>query len=304
VAPETNTPAATGKFWRYADAERQRADRAAAVAADHTARAAGATEPLRELHVRMADLHRQAETRHRATARLAESHAGRLDRWLCLAGSEGTTSAPTFMDAILGAVGAPSAAAVLGGLRRDSIVVAASDATARAAYNLEVVLADGPATQVAAEGTPAAAAGEDLIQRWPRYGPAAAELGIHAVSAAPLAVLSIRLGVLCAYDREPAVRQSIVAATCEVARALTDLLVTAHRSDLGGIANGPGLSAMFHNDAAVHQAAGMISVQCDCSIADAMALLAAQAFADEMPVAEVADRVIAATRSSGNENPG
>jgi hypothetical protein len=92
-------------------------------------------------------------------------------------------------------------------------------------------------TAAVTEGTPAAAAGDDLIERWPRYGPAAAELGVYSVSAAPLAVPSARLGAVCAYDREPAVRQSVVKITLEVAEALTQLLLTAQRTDLGAIPN-------------------------------------------------------------------
>jgi hypothetical protein len=79
--------------------------------------------------------------------------------------------------------------------------------------------------------------------------------------------------------------------TLEVAEALTQLLLTAQRADLGAIAN-TALLGMFEGEAAVHQAAGLMSVQCDCSIADAMALLAARAFAGDLSVTGLANRVI------------
>ena len=44
--------------------------------------------------------------------------------------------------------------------------------------------------------------------------------------------------------------------------------------------------------AVVHQAAGMVSVQCDCSIEDAQDLLAMRAFAEGVPVAEIATLVV------------
>lgn len=69
--------------------------------------------------------------------------------------------------------------------------------------------------------------------------------------------------------------------TLEVAEALTQLLLTAQRADLGAIPN-TALFGMFEGEAAVHQAAGLISVQCDCRITDAMALFAARAFADDL----------------------
>ena len=45
--------------------------------------------------------------------------------------------------------------------------------------------------------------------------------------------------------------------------------------------------------AAVHQASGMVSVQADLSVGDAMALLRAYAFAEDRPITEVAADVVA-----------
>jgi hypothetical protein len=44
--------------------------------------------------------------------------------------------------------------------------------------------------------------------------------------------------------------------------------------------------------AVVHQAAGMVSVQCDCGVDDAEDLLAARAFATSTPVEQIAIQVV------------
>jgi AmiR/NasT family two-component response regulator len=47
------------------------------------------------------------------------------------------------------------------------------------------------------------------------------------------------------------------------------------------------------NRAVVHQASGMVSVQAEMSVGDAMALLRASAFAADRPINEVASDVVA-----------
>ena len=47
-------------------------------------------------------------------------------------------------------------------------------------------MAEGPANEAASGGQPVIATGTQLPDRWPRYGPAARELGVAAVLAMPL----------------------------------------------------------------------------------------------------------------------
>jgi hypothetical protein len=56
----------------------------------------------------------------------------------------------------------------------------------------------------------------------------------------------------------------------------------------------PGLSLLDGMGylAVVHQAAGMVSVHCDCSIEDARTLLAMRAFAEGVPMADIATQVV------------
>lgn len=90
------------------------------------------------------------------------------------------------MQAVAAALGIPGATAVLHGRHREAVLVAASDATARAAHDLETALGEGAATAAMTGARLVHAAGRELPARWPRYGPAIGQIGIHAVTAAPL----------------------------------------------------------------------------------------------------------------------
>jgi hypothetical protein len=272
-------------------AGRRRAARAASLAVRHETQAALVGGSLRALHTRMADLYRQIEARHLAAVRVTELYANRMERWLD--GGYGQASRPVFMAAVASALGTPSAAATLRGQRHASVVAAASDATARAAHELELVMSEGPAADAAAAGTSIAVAGTALLDRWPHYGPAVAELGVRAVTAAPLGPPGARLGALCGYAAEPVLRDGSAAATDRMAVALTQLLLL--DVDIQGSGHGGPVLRVFGGDgypAIIHQAAGMVSVQCDCGVDDAEDLLVARAFSTSTPVEQIAVQVV------------
>ncbi|HKD88284.1 MAG TPA: GAF domain-containing protein [Streptosporangiaceae bacterium] len=191
------------------------------------------------------------------------------------------------MRSVASQLGMSSSLAALGHKTGAIAVVAASDETARVAHDLELVMAEGPATD-AARGAPVRAAGQALLDRWPRYGPAVAELGVQAVCAAPLRSRSRGIGVLCGYDRMPAISQQNLTATEVIADVLTEALLG--MIDLTSQKDSFSLAFLDESDcqSVVHQAAGMLSVQCECQVEDAADLLAAQAFADGKPVQEIA----------------
>jgi hypothetical protein len=233
----------------------------------------------------MRDLHLRVQARHLLSAELHELLAGQLEGQ-----HRGQGAGQALMTTVADRLGAASAAAALGG-GRHAAVVAASDEVARAAHDLELVFAEGPATE-AADGAFVSASGRALLDRWPRYGPAAAELGIRAVCAAPLRPADVGLGALCAYD--PAAESWTAAATRLMSEALSELLTSV--PGLPGLE--PDLSFFgstrtFDHDAVVHQAVGILSVQCSCELDEAADLLAARAFADGRPLPEVAMRVLA-----------
>ena len=235
-------------------------------------------------------MHRRAEACHRAAARLHERHAAGLLAQLGQA--EATLPGPGFAAATAAAVlGTPSTTIVLLDGQRAIAVLAASDATARAAHDLEILMGEGPVHALTGTSTPIRVAGPALCDRWPRYGPAVTELGVRAVLAVPLPPAG-SLGALCAYPRQPAITDDAVAAAGRIAAALTRALL-----QVPCLRDSKGDSALrrfgLTDDlAVVHQAAGMVSARCRCTIGDALALLRARAFADGQPVGQVAHAVV------------
>lgn len=214
-----------GELRRRAGEERRRAGRAAELAIEFAARADDCSERLRPAYLRLAELHRRMNERQLTAARLHETYADRLE----LHASGSGPVLPPFMAAVVQTLGVSGAAAALYSRRsRIPVLVATSDPTAEAAYNLEVSAGEGPAITTATEGRPVRAAGTELPHRWPTYGPAANRLGIRSVTAVPLQLPADRLGALCCYGGKSA-GDSVVADVDAVAGALAPILLRTAR---------------------------------------------------------------------------
>ena len=235
-------------------------------------------------------MHRRVEACHLGSARLQEQCADRLRDWREWSGDRDRRH--TLIDAVVAAIGMPSAAVILLAEERWEAVVAASDATARAAHDLEFVLGEGPAHLAAACGQTVQVAGTALSDRWPQYGPAVAGLGVRAVIAVPL-LPPTGLGAVCAYASEPAISKDAAMATIRVADALPLTLARVVRGSwtVDGVAELP-LFSETGFPAVVHRAAGMVSQQCGYEITDALALVRARAFSTGRPAEEIAARVL------------
>lgn len=274
-----------------ASTERARAARASAIAAEYEARIDLPPTSLRPLRIRMAALHRRLEARHLESARLQELYASRLDLWS--GDRDMTTAWPTFIDAIASAIGRRSAAVTLLSDEGVEAVVAASDRTARLAHDVEFVMGEGPAHDVASTMLPLRVDGPALMERWPRYGPVVAEYGVGSVISLPLRQEPGGcMGALSVYDPTPDGAASVQAASIRVADALTHTVLNVP----GSIADDevPAVPMFDEADflATVHQAAGIVSATLACEMSDAVAMLRARSFADGMPVETLARRVI------------
>jgi GAF domain-containing protein len=271
--------------------ERQRAARAAAIAAEYEARRALTKDSLQPLRVRMADLHRRLEARHLEAARLQELHAARLEMWARR--RDPVTAWPTFIEAVASAVGVGSTAVIMLGSEGVETLVAASDRTARLAHDVEFVIGEGPAHDVAASSMTVRAQGDALVERWPRYGPIVADHGVGSLISLPLRQEPGGcLGALSIYSATATVPANVAATSIRVADALTHTVLNVP----GTVADDeiPAVPMFDESDflAKVHQAAGMVSVQQSCETEDAVAMLRARAFADGLPLETLADHVI------------
>ncbi|CAM5423918.1 hypothetical protein GCM10010329_00670 [Streptomyces spiroverticillatus] len=230
------------------------------------------------IHRAMAETHRKVAARHRAAAGLQESFARRAIQW-----SAGRGARPLFMTEVANACGTRSAALTLVGVDHGQLAVAASDRLARQAQDLEFVLGTGPAREAASAGLPVVAHGADIDLRWPGYGVGLTGLGLSAVASVPLSVPSGCIGALTVFDPRPGLTEE--GTLDEVAAALADgvLLGAEGEPDLYG---GADLRAV------VHQAAGVLSEQARCSVADALELIKARAFTGGESAESVAERIV------------
>jgi hypothetical protein len=164
----------------------------------------------------------------------------------------------------------------------------------------QFTLGQGPGLEAVAAGVPVLV--PDLVgaaSRWPGFVPAAGDLGVRAVFAFPLRIGAISVGVLTAHRAVPGpLAGGRLADALALADAVTVLLLHRAPPDPGHIEPEPGaprpdraLPGTFRPE--VHQATGMISVQLDVPLAEALVRLRARAFGEDRPIAEVAADVVA-----------
>jgi hypothetical protein len=274
-----------------ATAERRRAARAAEIASRHETQMSAATDGMRAFHGRMVAVHRQVEQQHRTAARIHTVHADRLRRWG--EGAVNPQAQPAFMAAVAETLGASGAALTLFGPDGTQTPAAASDPATRTAQHLEFTLGQGPAHATVLLRRPVMAARGQMQEAWPIYGPAVEQLGIYAVAAVPVDVVGANLGALTVFDPPMAPGPDL-----ESFRAAADTLAASLALDLGSAdteerLGWPPMLNQADQWAVVNQAAGMVSVQCGCGTADALALIRAHAFAADRPVDQVAADIVA-----------
>jgi hypothetical protein len=271
-------------------AGQQRAVRAAAIAERHETLATQSSEALRGLHLKIAAMHRLIQRRHAEAAAMHAEYADRLSSWIMR--PERTGIRPVFMTSVARTLGSDSAALMLLGPDFDEILAAASDSLARRAQDLEFTFREGPARDAAIGRSPVLAAGLAFRDRWAHYGPALAQLGVHAVASVPLQLPEGGLGALTAFSTQ-ASGEVDLAALGEVADTLAHAVLPA--PEVIASAEGVPQLGMFEERdlrPVVHQAAGMLCVQAGCPIADAIALIRARAFADAETVEATARRIV------------
>ncbi len=273
--------------------EQRRAERAARVAVRHEKALDECAAQLREFHLRMAEVHRQVERRHLAAAAVHRSFAERVRVWCAaIAPPEDAPPlvlTPMILAAVADAADAQGAAVTLFGPQREEVLSAASDGRVKSVQDLEFVCGEGPARTCDRLRRAVTATGAELAMRWPIFGPAAVRLGVRGLAAVPIEVGRRQVGALTVY--EPGVSRG--AADLELLRTIAG---TIHRIALadGGRPIQPSplfVEADWHD--AVHQATGIVAVQRGCTLADALAVVKARAFAADVPVDDLAADIVA-----------
>jgi hypothetical protein len=281
-----------------ADIERRRAERAAGIAERHERQCLTGTPVLRGLHLEMAATHRQVQRKHLAAAAMHAAHAQRLRAWVDT--PQRHQALPRFMAGVADAAEADSAALTLFGPGLVETLTAVSDGCAKAAQDLEFGLGEGPARDTMTARRALQATGPAVRQRWPRYGPAVERLGIISIATVPVELAGVPLGALTLFGPRRRTEDHGPDGLRTIADTVAGMLLPVDGPDGPGDqgARCPLLEGADHR-AVVHQATGMISVQCGCAIPDAFALLQARAFAEDRPIEQVATEIVGHTLSLG-----
>ena len=177
--------------------------------------------------------------------------------------------------------------------------IAATDGAAVELERLQFTLGEGPCVDASQSGRPVLQ--PDLARtappRWPAFAGGALVAGIRAVFAFPLRVGAIRVGVLDLYrDRAgPLSPGELTDALCFAEAATLTLL----HAQAGSPARGA--VPVLDERAEVHQATGVISVRAAVSLAEALVLLRARAFAEGRPLGDLARDVLSGEVDFGKD---
>jgi len=169
-----------------------------------------------------------------------------------------------------------------------------SDPASGLVEDLQFTLGEGPCIDTYRSGRPVLEPdlGHPATDRWHGFTEPALAAGVVAIFGFPLLVGSTRLGSLDLYtdrpgDLRPEQFSAAVTMADIAAHAILDLQAEAAPGALASeLDRGANLRSI------VHQASGMVSVQLDVSVADALARVRAHAYAVGRPIHDVAQDIV------------
>jgi len=175
------------------------------------------------------------------------------------------------------------------------VLLSLSGAGIEAMQELQLTLGDGPCVDAWRHREPVLEAdlADPAQTRWPVFAQAGVQAGVRAVFAFPLQLGAVALGVLALYRDRPAPLSDE-----ELALGLV-LAEVATQTILGLQAGAPPeqLHVLLADEPAhwaeIHQATGMVSAQLEVSLDEAFVRLRSFAFANDHPLREVAQEIVA-----------
>jgi len=170
----------------------------------------------------------------------------------------------------------------------------ASDAAIAVVEELQFTLGEGPCIDTFTSGTPVLEPNlrdPDEV-RWHEFSGPALAAGVEAIFGFPLVVGGVRLGALDLYVDHP---WELTDEQYADAVAMADVVANAilalqSRAQPGSLA--VELETGVRLRSVVHQASGMVAVQLDIPVADALARLRAHAYSEDAPIDDVARAVV------------
>ncbi len=184
-------------------------------------------------------------------------------------------------------------------------VVAGSDEAARRLGEAAFTAGEGPALDAYAQARPVFAPYllEEGRHRWPGYVDAVRTSGLRACFSLPLHVGAVRLGVLDLYAGTPGpLRQDQVSLGLTFADLATESLLESPPAATSDAVNARVVDALERRGE-IHQAQGMVMVDLDVDLAEALALMRAHAFTEGLSLLEVASKILAGARLPAPPDP-
>jgi hypothetical protein len=190
--------------------------------------------------------------------------------------------------------------------------VHSSDDLARHLDEEQMTLGEGPGNDAVRHGTPVFAddlARHEFAQRWPVFAARAMDSGVHAAFAFPLRIGVINLGVLSLYRQaagpldDDEISKALRLAQA-AAYAMLDLFADGSVEGVNGSRRDARWSYADDLDlhrVEVHQASGMLMVQLNVPIEEALARMRAYSFGEGIPLGEVARAVVARSLRLGDD---
>jgi len=159
---------------------------------------------------------------------------------------------------------------------------------------LQFTLGEGPCLDAFRSAQPVLE--PDLVNpaavRWPAFSGPAIEAGVRAVFGFPVVAGSTSLGAIDLYvDRAGALQPEQLVDAVVLAEVVASTVLSLQQDAAPGTL-APQLDANLHHRAVVHQASGMLAVQLDIEVDDALARIRAHAYAVSQPVNDVARDIV------------
>ncbi len=172
--------------------------------------------------------------------------------------------------------------------------------------DLQYTLGEGPCVDGHLLGRPVLEPdlADPAVRRWPAFSGPAVEAGVRAVFGFPMVVGGVRLGAVDLYvDRPGALTYDQHADALVLADVAAEAVLCLQGV---GADDAPGLEAELERGSnfqyVVHQAAGMVSVQLDVSVTQALVRLRSHAFSHQRVLADVAADVVVRTLRFSEED--
>jgi len=187
----------------------------------------------------------------------------------------------------------------------------ATDTMAGELEEIQMTLGEGPYLDAASSLSPVqvhnfADPATANAERWPFLAKEVAKLDVGALFGFPVTLGDVPLGTIGLYRREPGALSSdqlgaALTAVDEIAESLLDQDTWTEVASRPSTGNDP--PRLVAGTTHVHQAAGMLMIQLDLSIGEAMSLLRATAYAEGTALAELAREVVDRRRRLGKGDP-